>query len=86
MLDDNYNYSKQEPSVGIEGFDNQDKSPLESGAADSPNKVLGSERIGRFLGSSVRQGSWLNWGLVLLIGFALFAIYKIMSVILFFVG
>jgi len=58
-------------------------SPLEEKAKD--DKVLGSAKVSRFLSRSVREGSWLNWGLVILIGAALFAIYKIMSVILYFV-
>ena len=59
------------------------ESPLEGQKKE--NTVLGSVRLARLLGTSVREGSWLNWGLVILIGAALFAIYKFMAVVLYFV-
>lgn len=60
------------------------ESPLEE-PKEKENTVLGSVKLARLLGTSVREGSWLNWGLVILIGAALFAIYRFMSVILYFV-
>jgi len=51
---------------------------------EEEQKILGSRKLYDFFGNKVREGSWMSWGLLLLLAFALYAITRIVVVILYF--